>query len=60
MLSRQKPTERTAEEEEDSWTPLIYMLLSTEPLWSQLPDPTPLFAEELLEAVLQAASQDAR
>ena len=58
-MNKQKPTERTADEDGDSGTPLIYALLSTEPLWSQLPDPAPLFAEEFLEAVLQAASQDA-
>lgn len=57
-MNQQKLTEETAEED-DSWTPLIYALLSTEPLWSQLPGPAPLFGEEFLEAVLQAAGQDA-
>ena len=58
-MNKQKPTEGTVEEDGDSWTPLIYALLSTEPLWSQLPDPAPLFGEEFFQAVLQAASQDA-
>ena len=59
-MNQQKPTEETVDEVWDSWTPLIYALLSTEPLWSQLPDPTPLFGEEFFQAVLKAASQDAR
>ena len=59
-MSRQKPTEETVGEDANSWTPLIYALLSTEPLWSQLPDPAPLFGEEFFQAVLEAAVQDAR
>ena len=59
-MNNQEPTERTADQDGDSWTPLIYALLSTEPLWAELPDPAPLFGEEFLQAVLQAASQDAR
>ena len=57
-MNKQKPTEETADgEDADSWTPLIYALLSTEPLWSQLPDPAPLFGEEFFQAVLEAAGQ---
>ena len=41
------------------WTPLIYALLSTEPWWCRLPDPAPLFAEELLQALLEAEEQNA-
>ena len=59
-MNNQKTTEGMVEEDRDLWTPLIYALLSTEPWWPQLPDPAPLFAEELLESVLQAASQDAK
>ena len=58
-MNQQKPTEETVGEDADSWTPLIYALLNTEPLWSHLPDPAPLLAEEFLEAVLQAVGQDA-
>ena len=59
-MNAQKPNDGTADQDGDSWTPLIYALLSTEPLWAELPDPAPLFGEEFLQAVLQVASQDAR
>ena len=40
-------------------TLLIDTLLATEPFWSKLPCPAPLFGEEFLQAVLKAAEQDA-
>ncbi len=40
-------------------TLLINTLLATQLFWSTLPAPGPLFGEEFLEAVLQAAKQNA-